>query len=44
MCADKCVSKCQQVLQGIERWVQAEDESMQLVLTPCGLDDPGVGC
>ena len=37
------VSKHQQVLQGIDGGLQAGDEGVQLVLTPCGLDDPGVG-
>jgi hypothetical protein len=39
----RCVGKRQQVLQGVERWAQAEDKSMQLVLTPCRPDDPGIG-
>ena len=37
------IGECQQVVQGVEGGLQAKDEGVQLVLTPCGPDDPGVG-
>ena len=41
-CADVRIGECQQVLQGVDWWPQAEDESVQLVLMSHRTDDPGL--